>query len=376
MKILKISLLVAASCALSCTNKADGGSQDGKKDGYIISGKLKNAGADQKIVLEELQTQNFVARDTATIGKDGSFQFKGKVDEPTLYRMNVQGVPGGILLVLENKEIQLEADAKDLTKPPKVKNSSQTEDLLAMSDLLTKSQMSMMQLNQRYQANQGNPDSLRAIEAKFGTLQAQNNQRIKSFMRQHPKSIATAFAGVNVINADEEFAFADSTLAVLNKNLPNSKYTKQLAAKLGQARQVAVGQPAPDIKLSSPEGKEIALSSLRGKYVLIDFWASWCGPCRKENPNVVRMYQQHKGKNFEIFGVSLDQSKEKWVKAIADDKLTWTHVSDLGGWQSSAAALYKVNSIPATFLIDPKGVIIAKNLRGSALEEKLAGSLK
>ena len=111
---------------------------------------------------------------------------------------------------------------------------------------------------------------------------------------------------------------------------------------------------------------------MRGKYVLIDFWASWCGPCRKENPNVVRLYNQYKDKNFEIFGVSLDQDREKWLKAIQDDNLTWTHVSDLKFWQSAAAQLYNVNSIPATVLIDPQGKIVAKNLRGQALEDKVA----
>jgi peroxiredoxin len=132
-----------------------------------------------------------------------------------------------------------------------------------------------------------------------------------------------------------------------------------------------VGQIAPEIDLPTPEGKNVKLSSFRGKYVLVDFWASWCGPCRKENPNVVKLYEKYKGEKFEILGVSLDKKKEDWIKAIQKDQLTWVHVSDLKFWYSQAAEDYEVESIPATFLIDPNGVIIAKNLRGSSLEKQI-----
>ncbi|MCS7084647.1 MAG: TlpA disulfide reductase family protein [Bacteroidia bacterium] len=150
---------------------------------------------------------------------------------------------------------------------------------------------------------------------------------------------------------------------------PNAQRFKQDLEKFGAVR---LGRPAPEIVMASPEGKDLRLSSLRGKIVLIDFWASWCGPCRRENPNVVRVYEKFKHKGFEIFSVSLDQSKEKWVAAIQQDKLVWpNHVSDLKGWQSAAGKLYGVTSIPQTILLDREGKIIAKNLRGEALERKL-----
>jgi thiol-disulfide isomerase/thioredoxin len=129
---------------------------------------------------------------------------------------------------------------------------------------------------------------------------------------------------------------------------------------------------APEINLATPAGPTLALSSLRGKYVLIDFWASWCGPCRRENPNVVKTYATYKDKGFEIFGVSLDQNREAWLKAIETDKLVWKHVSDLQYWNSAGAQAYQVNSIPQTFLVDPTGRIIAKGLRGAALDNYLA----
>jgi peroxiredoxin len=174
------------------------------------------------------------------------------------------------------------------------------------------------------------------------------------------------------LNPEEEYVFLDSLSQSFEKQMPESKYVKEFKTKLAQYKNVVtVGQAAPEISLNNPEGKAVSLSSLRGKYVLIDFWASWCGPCRQENPNVVRMYNKFKGKNFEIFGVSLDKSKEKWLEAIQKDALSWVHVSDLQYWQSAGAQAYGVQSIPATFLIDPTGKVIAKNLRGQALETKL-----
>jgi peroxiredoxin len=136
-------------------------------------------------------------------------------------------------------------------------------------------------------------------------------------------------------------------------------------------RKTAEGQPAPDIVLNDPYGKTIALSSLRGKYVLVDFWASWCQPCRMESPNLVRMYNAYKSKGFDIFSVSLDDNREAWVKAINDDKLLWTHVSDLQKWNSSVVSQYNIEGIPFTVLLDKEGKIIAKNLRGKALEDQL-----
>jgi peroxiredoxin len=153
----------------------------------------------------------------------------------------------------------------------------------------------------------------------------------------------------------------------------------QLAELVGQQERqlkmesaMAPGGMAPEISLPNPAGNVVSLSSLRGKYVLIDFWASWCKPCRIENPNVVKLYNKYRSKNFEIYGVSLDKSKEQWEQAIREDGLQWIHVSDLRFWQSAAAQLYNITSIPHTVLVDPEGRIVAKNLRGQQLENTLA----
>jgi len=178
----------------------------------------------------------------------------------------------------------------------------------------------------------------------------------------------------NMANIDLDYARA--VAKHYQADFPSSIFAKELLDAMPKAAP-AVGDIAPDIKLKTPDGKEISLASLRGKVVLLDFWASWCGPCRRENPNVVRAYQEYKDKGFTVYSVSLDTEKERWIKAIAADKLEWgNHVSDLLGWQSSAAKLYGIRSIPSAFLLDKKGVVVAVNLRGEALHQMLAQLLQ
>ncbi|RYG32810.1 MAG: TlpA family protein disulfide reductase, partial [Chitinophagaceae bacterium] len=260
----------------------------------------------------------------------------------------------------------------DLTGTAWSKGTKESEVLQDMRRIRSAAQARMQLLNQRYAANQGNLDSVTLLQQSAFRSIDQEANALRSLIRQNPKSAVSVYTAMAVLDTESNFAFTDSMAAVFGKQIPKSRYVKMLREKNDRLRNTAVGGTAPDIKLPGPDGSEIALSSLRGKYVLIDFWASWCGPCRQENPNVVRLYNKYKDQNFEIFGVSLDKDKEKWLQAIQKDNLTWIHVSDLKFWQSEAAGLYNITSIPATVLIDPQGKIIAKNLRGQALEEKVA----
>jgi peroxiredoxin len=159
---------------------------------------------------------------------------------------------------------------------------------------------------------------------------------------------------------------------LLNDTLKNTDFGKQYAKMLDRLQLTRLGAQAPEFTMNEVDGKGRSLSSFKGKYVLIDFWASWCGPCRRENPNVLKAYSQYKNKNFTVLGISLDQKKDNWVKAINDDQLNWTQLSDLAFWQNAAAQLYSVKAIPQNFLVDPDGKIIGKNLFGKGLTERLA----
>ncbi len=175
----------------------------------------------------------------------------------------------------------------------------------------------------------------------------------------------------NILDRDKYFDVYLVTSDKLKKEWPDYDVAKEFITMVDNMKATAIGQITPEIELPNPEGQVIKLSSLRGKYVLVDFWAKWCGPCRRENPNVVKAYQKYKDKGFEVYGVSLDRNKEDWVQAIQEDGLTWTQVSDLKYFESKAAADYNISAIPFSILVDPQGKIIAKNLRGPALNKKL-----
>jgi peroxiredoxin len=197
-------------------------------------------------------------------------------------------------------------------------------------------------------------------------------QLVKSFARMHPASFVSAFVVYTSLANDPGPRELDSLYNGMDIAVRGSFFGRMLKDAMDLANKTAIGSPAPDFILTDTHDKPVPLASFRGKYLLVDFWASWCGPCRAENPNVVKAYRKYHPKGFAILGVSLDDQKSNWEKAIKKDKLSWTQVSDLKGWESSAAALYGVKAIPMNFLLDKEGKILGKGLRGKELEDKLA----
>jgi thiol-disulfide isomerase/thioredoxin len=214
------------------------------------------------------------------------------------------------------------------------------------------------------------------INKRYSVIEKEQNVILTAFIKKNPNSYISLLALSQLSGENLKQDEVEALFAKLSNDVKNTNWGKSVATSLNKTKTTAVGSVAPDFTQDDPKGKPFKLSTLRGKYVLIDFWASWCGPCRRENPNVVRAYQKYKNKNFEILGVSLDNDKSAWLGAIEKDNLIWLHVSDLRGWKSASAQLYGVESIPQNYLLDPQGVIIEKNLRGNHLEEVLAKVLK
>lgn len=211
--------------------------------------------------------------------------------------------------------------------------------------------------------------ALDSIEPLMKDFQVRAAKANLDFAIRHPNSLLSAYLGLTVAMTPD--IDLKPLYSALSDEIKASFFGERIKSLVESATKTAIGSPAPDFEGMSPDGKIIKLSSLKGKHILVDFWASWCMPCRQENPAVVQVYQTYKSKGFDILGVSLDQEKDKWMEAIDQDKLTWPHVSDLMGWKSKIVSMYGVQGIPQNFLLDKDGTILAKSLRGQELEAKL-----
>lgn len=311
-------------------------------------------------------TSEKIYLDTVKSNSDGSFELSVTLDQPAFFGINFYNKQEQVL-ILNDSDVTIKADGKaeglfEVT-------GSRDTDLFNKYQKQTQAANEKSQgLRQRYST--ADAAGKKQIQEEFKVFVAETTEKTKAFIGEAEGSIVAILAA-QMLDADENIDFVSKLADNMVKEYPNSEIALQYQKEINSVRKTAIGQPAPDIELETPTGNKISLSSLKGKYVLIDFWASWCGPCRKENPNVVKLYKKYKGKDFEILGVSLDKNKEAWEAAIAKDGLDWLHISDLKMWQSSVVPLYNVTGIPLTVLVDKKGVIIAKNLRGEELGDKL-----
>lgn len=307
---------------------------------------------------------------------DGKFTFNGQVPNPEMAVIFLKNYKGYVQFFLENADIHIAGKADSLNNAKITGSQSQDE-----YEVYTASVKSITDqekgLYKQYDSAQKANDSatIAIVENQIEALDSQMNKQTIVFITNHPKSFVS-LSQLQQLTYSTPYTELEKLYTGLDTAVQNSATGKKLAKYLAVMAKTAIGQPALAFTQNDVNGMPVSLSRFKGKYVLVDFWASWCGPCRAENPNVVKAYNQYKNKNFTILGVSLDQDSTAWVKAIDHDHLTWTEVSDLKGWKNATAQEYGVNAIPANYLVDPNGTIIAHNLRGEALEQKLAEVLQ
>jgi peroxiredoxin len=355
-----------------------------------ISGKFENPVKGEYLYLDELKANELITVDSLKIGEDGKFSFTRETTLPTFYLLKINNSNFFTTLVEPGEKLRIEAIYDSLNNPSSISGSKGTEKMVEYNKALKNTISKLTSLNEIYSQNYDNPELPKVIQ----TLDSMAHQYLnginaytKKYIDENINSLTSLVAlyqqvapqiyVLDPVNDIKYFMKVDSSLY---NRYPESAPVKALheqvqalISRAGTNAIIKVGDEAPEISLPDSDGKIITLSSTRGSVILLDFWASWCSPCRKENPNLVKAFNLYRGKGFSIYQVSLDKTKEDWLKGIEDDKLSqWIHVSDLKYWNSSVVQLYKIESIPYNMLLDKEGKIIATNLRGDSLEQKLA----
>jgi peroxiredoxin len=344
------------------------------KPGYQISGFINGLASGDVVLLEQRIDKEFVQLDSVTT-RDGRFVFTGSVTIPDVYYISVPGRRGKAIIFLENSRIDFTAHADTLWESA-VTGSAVHDEYNAFQESIMEIYAKAQELYASYRSadQTGDVETAKNLEVKINAVYDEVEEYQLAYLDEHPASYIAPYIVQN-LQYGKEADEIEEMLAKLDPSLLGSSLVGNVTRRLETLKKVAIGMPAPEFTQNDSLGNPVSLSSFKGKYLLIDFWAAWCAPCRGENPNVDSVYQKYSDRGFEILGVSLDDAREYWLKAVKDDGLTWTQVSDLKGWANGVAALYGISSIPSNLLLDPEGVIIKKNLRGEDLHSALAALL-
>ncbi len=350
---------------------------------YTLKGNIGTLSAPAKIYLSNLMMG---AKPDSAILQNGQFEFKGTISSPRQCSLILNRTgsrerdrkPEMLNMYLEPGIINVTTpDSLSNAKISGSKVNNENEKLKLALKATDNVRLALMaEYGAKSAEEKKNEEGMTAFGKRYSANEDAQKQILTEFIKANPASYISLVSLKKVAGSVPDYGEVSPMFNALSDEVKNTENGKAYATFLDKLKATTIGAIAPEFTQNDPEGNPIKLSDLKGKYVLIDFWASWCGPCRKENPNVVKAYTKYHDKGFEILGVSLDKSKEAWIKAIADDQLTWKHVSDLKYWNNEVGALYAVRAVPQNFLLDPTGKIVAKNLRSEALEAKLAEIFK